>query len=57
MKKLIEFPQLIYDSEKCDYSIENAELKNDSCSTIEVLETTPTIPRSEEEVVISQISN
>jgi hypothetical protein len=57
MKKLIEFPRLIYDSEKCDYSIENAELKNDSCSTTEVLETTPIVPRSEEEVVTSQISN
>jgi hypothetical protein len=57
MKKLIEFPQLIYDSEKCDYSIEKSELKNDSCNTTEVLETTPIVPRSEEEVVTSQISN
>ena len=28
------------DSKKCDYFIENAELKNDSCDTTEVLETT-----------------
>jgi hypothetical protein len=39
-KKKFEFPRLIYDSEKYDYSIENTELKNDSCSTTEVLETT-----------------
>ena len=38
MKKLNEFPRLIYNSEKCYYSIENVELKNDSCSTTEVLE-------------------
>jgi hypothetical protein len=57
MKKLIELPRFIYDFEKCDYSIENTELKNDSCSTTEVLETIPTVPCSEEEVVTSQISN